>query len=291
MAGERIHDQVAERADVSGGTAGGSSAKDQVQSLTKMARILQCFSVQHRTLGLADIHARTGFPKATTHRLLASMKEIGFIEQARGRDRYRLGLKLFELGSMFLANLDLHREAQPYVDGLAKLSGEVVHLCLFDGLHAVYVDRKELDSGPSSLIMTIEGAPCYCTGVGKAILAFRDLATFDQVVAAGLKRYTPSTITDPEALRRDLAETRARGYSIDRSEHQPNLQCVGAPIRDAGGSVFASISVSGPRERITDARVPVLGPLVAETAETISRALGWTPEAETPARRTGAAAG
>ena len=252
------------------------SSKDLVQSLHKMSRILQCFGTQARTLGLHDIHERTGFPKATTHRLLSSMKEIGFVEQARGRDRYRLGLRLFELGSLFLANLDLHREAQVHVERLAKISGEAVHLCIFDGLHAVFVDRKELETGPSSVVMRIEGAPSYCTGVGKAILAFRDPETIERVIAAGLKRFTPTTITEPVALRAELAAIRERGYSIDRSEHQLNLQCVAAPIRDAGGSVFASISVSGPKDRITDGRVPVLGPLIVETADEISHALGWS---------------
>lgn len=257
-----------------------TNGKDLVQSLHKMSRILQCFGPDARTLGLNDIHERTGFPKATTHRLLSTMKEIGFIEQARGRDRYRLGLRLFEMGSLFLANLDLHREAQPHVDRLAKISGETVHLCIFDGLHAVFVDRRELESGPSSVVMTIEGAPSYCTGVGKAMLAFRGEETIERVIAAGLRRFTPTTITDPEALRADLAETRRRGYSIDRSEHQPNLQCVGAPIRDAGGSVFASVSVSGQRERVPDQRIPILGDLVMETAATISRALGYVPAPE-----------
>lgn len=257
-----------------------ANGKDLVQSLHKMSRILQCFGPDARTLSLNEIHERTGFPKATTHRLLSSMKEIGFIEQARGRDRYRLGLRLFEMGSLFLANLDLHREAQPHVDRLAKISGEAVHLCIFDGLHAVFVDRKELDSGPSSLVMTIEGAPSYCTSVGKAILAYRGDDTIERVIAAGLRRYTPTTITDPEALRADLAETRRRGYSIDRSEHQPNRQCVGAPIRDAGGSVFASISVSGLRDRVPEQRIPILGDLVMDTAATISKALGWAPGAE-----------
>jgi DNA-binding IclR family transcriptional regulator len=272
---------ILQREPMGGSPPGDSgSSKDLVQSLHKMSRILACFGAQNPTLGLQDIHERTGFPKATTHRLLSTMKEIGFVEQARGRDRYRLGLKLFELGSLFLANLDLHREAQPFVDRLAKISGEVVHLCIFDGLDAVFVDRKELESGPSTMVMTIEGAPSYCTGVGKAILAFRGEDAIARVIAAGLKRYTPTTITDGAALRADLHAIRERGYSIDRSEHQLNLQCVGAPIRDAGGSVFASISVSGPGERITAARIPVLGPLVVETADQISRALGWARTAE-----------
>jgi DNA-binding IclR family transcriptional regulator len=249
--------------------------KDVVNAVGKVGRLLACFSSHDRSLTLTALQARTGFPKATTHRLLSSLKELGFIEQDRDRDRYRLGLKLFELGSLYLANLDLHRVAQPLTDRLSKLSGEAVHLCIFDGQLAVFVNRKELESGPHSLIMTIEGAPAYCTGVGKAILAFQDEATIDRVVAAGLKPFTASTIVDADALRSDLAKTRDRGFSIDNCEHQTNVRCVAAPIRNASGAVFASISVTGPPERMSDARLPVLAELVVETADTISERLGW----------------
>lgn len=249
--------------------------KDVVNAVGKIGRLLACFSSQDRALTLTALQARTGFPKATTHRLLTSLKELGFIEQGRDRDQYRLGLKLFELGSLYLANLDLHRVAQPMADQLSKLSGEAVHLCIFDGQLAVFVDRKELESGPSSLIMTIEGAPIYCTGVGKAILAYQDDATLDRIVAAGLKRFTPSTIVDANALRADLADTRDRGYAVDNCEHQLTVRCVAAPILNASGSVFASISVTGPPERMSNARLPVLAELVVETARTISVRLGW----------------
>jgi len=252
-------------------------SKDLVHSLHKMARILQCFSKHDRTLTLSAIQARTGFPKATTHRLLATMREIGFVEQDRDRDRYRLGLRLFELGSLYLANMDLHREAQGQVERLAKISGETVHLCIFDGLLAVFVDRKEMDTAPSSLVMTIEGAPVYCTGVGKAILAFQDEATVARVIEAGLRPFTENTITDPDRLRRELAEIRRRGYSVDESEHQRNLRCVAAPIRNASGVVYASISVSGPADRVTPPRVPVLAELVVDAAREISGRLGWRP--------------
>jgi DNA-binding IclR family transcriptional regulator len=257
-----------------------ANRKDVVNALGKAGRLLACFSARDRSLSLAVLQERTGYPKATVHRLLSSLKELGFVEQDRGRDSYRLGLKLFELGSLYLANLDLHREAQPLADRLAKLSGETVHLCIFDGQLAVFVDRKELESGPSSLVMRIEGAPTYCTGVGKAILAFQDPDTIGRVVETGLKRFTDRTLTDPAALRADLEQTRLRGFAIDDSEHQAGRRCVAAPIRNASGKVFASISVTGPAERLGDARIAVLAELVVSTADEISRRLGWPGERE-----------
>ena len=85
---------------------------ESLKSLTKVSRVLDCFTTSHRALSLAEICARTGYPRSTTHRLLAAMREVGFIEQDRERDFYRLGLRLFELGNTVLANLELHREGR-----------------------------------------------------------------------------------------------------------------------------------------------------------------------------------
>lgn len=253
-----------------------SEPANGVNALRRMGAILDCFSKVARTLTLGDIARRTGLPKPTVHRLLLTMREIGFVEQDRERDRYRLGLRLFQLGSTVVANLDLHREAQAHVERLARISGETVHLCIFDGQLAVFVDRKEMDAGPLAMITSIEGAPAYCTGVGKAILAFQPEEVVERVAALGLRRFTENTITDREPLLAELAAIRARGWALDDGEHQHGLRCVAAPIRNAGGRVFASISVSAPMMRIPDRRLPVLAEVVTDTAAQISRQLGWS---------------
>src|SRR5215831_18613714 len=99
--------------------------EDVVKSLVKVVAILDAFSTTRRSMSLAEISAATGFPHSTTHRLAASMREVGLLDQDRHRDRYRLGLKLFELGNVVLANMDLHREARPIVDALSRISGHL----------------------------------------------------------------------------------------------------------------------------------------------------------------------
>jgi DNA-binding IclR family transcriptional regulator len=246
-----------------------------LKTLVKVVRILDMFSRTARALSLAEICQRSGYPKSTTHRLLSSMREAGLLDQDRNRDTYRLGLKLYELGNTVLANMDLPREARPYVEALGRLTDQVVHLAVFDGSHAVVIGKSESQTDATSSFL--ESAPAHCTSVGKAILAFLPKAAVETFLSAGLESFTDTTVTDPAAFREELELTRSRGYSIDQAEHQPGLHCVGAPIRDLSGRVFAAISVSGPAWKMPLSDVGRVAKIVIHHADAISRALGYQP--------------
>jgi DNA-binding IclR family transcriptional regulator len=263
-----------------GGRAPPKREDPALKSVRKVVDVLECFSRVERHLSLAEIARKTGLPKPTAHRVLASLREVGFIEQDGERESYRLGIRLFTLGSTVLANMDLHREATPFVEQLTRLSGEGVHLCVFDGTQMVTVDHREADGRSVDSVTTITGSPAYCTGVGKAALAFQSAEAIAQVVRAGLKRFTRNTITVPERLSEELAKIRRRGYAVDNAEHQPGVRCVAAPIRNASGEVFAAISVSGRAVRVTDDRIDALAELVMDAAEHISRQLGYRAQTE-----------
>jgi DNA-binding IclR family transcriptional regulator len=242
---------------------------DTLKSLGKIVRILECFSTTDRTLSVAEVCERTEYPRSTTHRLLASLKEVGLLDQDRHRDRYRLGIKLFELGNIVLANMDLHREARPYVEQLGKVTGQLVHLAVFDGRQAIVIHRSDPSDSATPLTF-VESAPVHCTGVGKAILAFQPAAMVDKLIAAGLRGYTDATITSGPALRAELARISKRGYSVDEGEHQPGLRCIGAPIRDQHGRVFAAVSISGSAWKIPADQTEALSKIVTHTAKSIS---------------------
>ncbi len=252
-------------------------ADEGLKSLTKVVRVLDAFSTVDRALSLADIGQRTGFPKSTAHRLLAAMREAGLLDQDRERDRYRLGMKLFELGNIVLANMELHREARPFVDALTRQSGQAVHLAVFDGQRALVIHRADASPEKGQPTAMIEQAPVHCTSVGKVILAYQSEATVERVIAAGLARFTDSTITDPRVLREQLNEIRGRGYAIDEGEHQPGLRCVGAPIRDQSGRVVAAISITGPFWRLPQSEIDGLAKVAMHSANAISLALGYRP--------------
>jgi DNA-binding IclR family transcriptional regulator len=188
------------------------------------------------------------------------------------RDRYRLGLKLFELGNVVLSNMELHREARPYAEQLGRLTGQLVHLAVFDGRQAVVIHRSD-PSDHATPLTHIENAPVHCTSVGKAILAFQPPPVIDRLITAGLRRYTDTTITTGPGLLAELARVRERGFAVDEAEHQPGLRCVGAPIRDQSGRVFAAVSVSGPAWKIPIGEIESISKMVMHCAASISARL------------------
>lgn len=249
------------------------SSEEHLKSLVKIVKVLECFSVTDRALSLAEICERTGFPRSTTHRLLASLREVGFLEQGKERDRYRLGLKLFELGNTALSSFDIHREAAGIVESLRRLAGQVVHLAMFDGFRAVVIRRADPTPENSMPSMFLENAPAHCTSVGKAMLAWQSEEVFERLVEAGLEKFTPDTISEPGALREELARIRERGYAVDDGEHRPGLRCIGAPIRNHQGQVIAGISISGPAWQLPKENVPELAKVVVFHANQISENL------------------
>lgn len=246
----------------------GRSTDEAVKSLLKVVAILEAFSTSRRSMSLAEIAGETGFPRSTAHRLAASMRDLGLLDQDLHRDRYRLGIKLFELGNTALANMDLHREARPLVDTLNKISGHRANLAVFDGRQAIVTHRVSADSGMQ--LTMIEAAPIHCTSTGKAILAFQAAAKIDEIIAGGLERFTDATITSGRKLKSELKAIRERGYSVDEGEHQPGVRCIGAPIRDRAGRVIAGLSISSPSRRLAKAEVPRLAKIVMHHARLIS---------------------
>ena len=249
--------------------------KSRIQSIGKMLGVLTSFSTQHRKLTLGQISVATGLPRPTAHRMLSALREVGFIEQEPRGGTYSLGIRLFELGSLALANTDLLREARPFMDRLSRLAGETAHLGVFNGFEVIVVERE--DPGERSVhgMQPSESCPSYCTGVGKAVLGFQPPEVLDRVIGQGLKPYTGNTLTEPQRLREEMARIRKQGYALDDCEHQLWVRCVAAPIRNATGQVFAALSVTGPADRMTLMRLEQLAPLLMQTADSVSRQLGY----------------
>lgn len=251
-----------------------------VKSFQKILTILECFSTVDRSLSVSELAERSALPQSTTHRLVASLRQIGLLDQDGNRSEYRLGLKLFELGNTMLINMDIHIEARAHVEMLGLEVGEDVHLCVFDGWRMTYVDRVSGGrSGNQNSTIVVEFSPCHCTGVGKAVLAHQPANMVDRIIRLGLPAYTHNTITDPQVLRTELETIRARGYSLDLGEVEAGVHCVAASIRNASGKVIAAISISGPAKRLPEERLHALAPLVIKHANLISARLGYDANA------------
>lgn len=251
---------------------------DNLKSLSKMMAILECFSTVDRRFAVAEVAVRTGIPRGIVHRIMRTMRDLGLVDQDRDRDQYRLGMKLFELGTTVLANMDLHREATVAVEALTRASGETVHLSVFDGKNSTVINLSDPEGNRVNTLFVLESSPAHATASGKVALAFQSLAAIERFMARGLPRITPRTFTDPQALRDELAAIRTRGYAVDNEELAPQVRCVGAPIRNASGSVFAAISISGQSHRFTAERVAAYADLTRHHALAISLQLGFRPE-------------
>lgn len=260
-------------------------SQDSLKSIVKMMAIIDCFSTLERKLSVAEIAKKTKMPRGTAHRIIRTMRELGLMEQERQRDHYRLGMKLFEIGTTVLANMDLHREAKSSVEALTRVSGETVHLSVFDGVNSTVINRTDPEGNRVNTLFVLESSPAHATSSGKAALAFQPQSTVDKLISLGLRRIAPNTITDPKVLLAELETIRERGYAIDNEELSPGTKCVGAPIRNASGRVFASISVSGPARRFTPARIEAFSDLVKHYADAVSEQLGYRPNEQEEAEK------
>ena len=217
-----------------------------------------------------------GFPKSSVHSILETLETEGLLEKNAETNKYHLGLKLIELGNRAQLNLDICKIAHPYLKSLNSLTDETVHLTVLDKDEVLYVDCIESQQWLRTYSVIGVRAPLYCTAVGKAIMANLDYKDVKHIVEEkGLPKITENTITTEEALLVELESIRTKGYAIDNMEHEDQLVCIGAPIRNSKGEAFASISVSGPASRADMSAIDELGTKVMEATREISWKLGY----------------
>lgn len=241
----------------------------------KMLAILDAFIGSQGTVGLAELAVRTGLPKPTCHRLLAILEDWGGVERTADR-RYRLALKIFELGGVVQNRLRVREAALPFMQDLVVSTREIVNLARLEGHDVLYLERlaghRALGRCPSRLAGRM---PASCTGIGKAILAFSAAEAVDAVLASGLPALTSYSITDADRFRAALAEIRRTGVAYDYQESRLGLACVAAPIFGPRGEVVAGLSVAGGTERLD---VTAVTPAVRTAALAVSRGLGYRPD-------------
>jgi DNA-binding IclR family transcriptional regulator len=206
---------------------------------------------------------------------MVNLDAAGLVERNPRTGRYRLGLRIFELGGLVMQQMNLWDEALPFLEGLVHDTGETGHLAVLDGGEAIYIERVEARRALRVPSAIGRGYPAHATNLGKVLLADLAPEQVEQIVAErGLAAYTPHTITDPEGLAAELERIRAVGYAVDNEEYDEGLRCIGAPVRDHSGHVVAALGIGGPVTRITPDRVDELAELVMTAARGLSRRLG-----------------
>src|SRR5579859_6294249 len=251
--------------------------KTRLSSVANALRLMKAFSGEDTEIGISALAQRLGLAKSTVHRLAATLITEGMLEQDRESGKYRLGLALFELGALVRRKMDVTNEARPFLKALRDSTGETIHLAVLDHASVLYINKMESRQA-IRMSSDIGGrAPAYCTADGKALLAFQPEELLAQMHKTGFPSRTPNTITDPVALRRDLAATRARGYAIDNEESELGMRSVAAPIHTHSGAVIASLSIAGPTHRVSKKTLATYAREIVEAADAISQRLGYQP--------------
>ena len=252
----------------------------QVQVLDRALAILDTLSAQGPDLSLGELSEKLNLHKSTTHRLMMVLERHKLIERNSVNGRYRLGLKLFELGTRAVSQLDLRERARPFLEKLVLETSETVHLCLLDDSEVVYLDKVEPVRSVRMATSVGRRNPAHCTAVGKAIMAYLSDAQVEEIVRKqGMKAMTANTITSLVELKKELKVVRERGYAIDNEEIEEGVRCVGCVVRGFSGEPLAAISVSAPAFRLTKDKVKGLSQPVVAAADALSRELGFKREA------------
>jgi IclR family transcriptional regulator, pca regulon regulatory protein len=255
------------------------------QSLERGLAILSCFTPKRPVLGIADIADELGMSRSTTHRYVTTLLLLGYLEQGASR-KYRLGLRVTDLGISALNSMGLREHAQPYLEELRRRTSYTVSLAVLDGPEIIYVDRARSfrrGQGQDALdVRTGSRLPAYCTAMGKLLLA--DLPEPDQhelLASTKLTKQGPNTIKSKKALREELDEVREANFAVDDEELAKDLYSIAAPVRNEARRVAAAVDISVPSSIISLGElVDALGPHLVSTADRISARLGYRRDDE-----------
>jgi DNA-binding IclR family transcriptional regulator len=247
-------------------------------TISKVCRVLGEF--RHRpSLGVTDLARRTGLLPSDVHRILASLKFCGFVEQNPQTKTYRLGVGLMKLGLAAFQRNELREAARPL---LLRLSDEVeatAHLAIFDPQEFDIFLADQFDTSAEIPFKANFGATAaaHCTALGKAIMANIDHdVALRYLEQKGTPRTAPNTITQLAVLEAELRQTQSQGYSLDREESAGGACCVGAAIRDWTGETVGAISVSMPAQRYYRVQTADLASAVRTTAAELSQLVGYS---------------
>ena len=254
--------------------SGSSSDLGSAKAVGKTIGILE-FLAERGHASLAEICSESGLNKSTGHRFLNALRHLGYVRQVEDGS-YAPTMKLAQLGMLVSDKLDLLSEARPVIRELGRETQETIHLAAIDETHLVYLDKIESTRNLRVAMMSRIGAsaPTYCTGVGKALLAFVDEETRDHTLGGEhFERHTPNTLPDRAALEKELTRIRAAGVALDNEEHEIGVRCVAAPVLDPDGRAVAAISVSAPSVRLTDDQIPGYERLLLEATQKLAARL------------------
>jgi DNA-binding IclR family transcriptional regulator len=247
---------------------------EKVQVIDRIFDILEYLSLKRGQRGPTEIAEAVGLSKSTVHRLLSTMHERGYIDKVEDDGTYSIGIKLVEVVSTHINNLELQTEARPILNELQQATGLIVHLGILDHHEVVYVEKMDIAPNLRHYAQIGLRVPAQCSSLGKCMLSAMPGEELSAAMAhSRFEAYTQNSITSLEALREHLRQVRLQGWAMDNEEYIVGHRCIGAPIYDYRGETIAAVSASGPVTLLGEERVSEVVAQVQEAASTISRKL------------------
>lgn len=256
-------------------TGRGSESEGQVRAVTRAVAILEQFTLSRPERNLTEISAVIGLSKSTTHRLLGTLCGAEMIEFDKQTNRYRLGLKVFRLGSVVSKGMQLLKQSDVLLETLAQETDESAFLLVADGAEALCMRR--FDGSSDVRVLTLEQGAHSCFNCGSAqrvLLAHLPEEQWEDTVSRHVRRMTQYSLVGRDDLERDRREIRERGYCVAWEDVTLHACALGAPVRGVDGQVVAAVSISGIVQRFSAERLPVLIRRIMQTGDEISRRLG-----------------
>ncbi|HEY64507.1 MAG TPA: IclR family transcriptional regulator [Caldilineae bacterium] len=253
-----------------------------LQTVDRALQVLLQFDEAHPEWSAAELAQQLGLHRSIVYRILATLERRGFVTQADRRGRFRLGLKLVELGNVVLANMDLRQVAHPVMERLVRETGESAFLTVVSGDESVCVDKIDSPQ-PIRVTLTLGGrSPLHAGASNKILLAYLPPKAIDAYIAKGLEQITPDTITDPQQLKEELAQIRKQGWAYSVGELTPGVAAMAVPLRNSNGEVVAGLSIANLASRFSEDRRPMLIQKLREAADEISAQLLVWHTAQSP---------
>ena len=246
-----------------------------VRAVERALQILGCFDDEHTERGVSEIAQVVNLHKATTHRIVTTLVNYGYLERAADGQKYRLGLELADLGFKVIRRMDLRREAIPFMTRLMERWGETCDLSVFDQGNVFYIEVIQGNHALRIAAAVGMRLPAHTTASGKLFLAYRPARELDVLLNRPLIAYTNKTITSAEKLIEQLKLIRSQGYAYDDEENEEGICAVAAPIFNQDGTIVAAMSMPSPTSRMTIERVSEIVESLKEATQAISRRLGW----------------
>ncbi|TFB09232.1 IclR family transcriptional regulator [Candidatus Atribacteria bacterium MT.SAG.1] len=244
--------------------------KYPIHSVENAFSLLETLADNGFELGIAELCKKIALPKGTVHRLLGTLKNLGYIEQNPQNRKYYLTIKVFKLGTAVTDRVGLV-QIIPHMKKLSRKFNETVNLAILDRDEIIYLYSMGSDNTLKLDLKIGSNQPAYCAAVGKVLLAYlseRELDGYLQRVI--LKSYTSHTITSKEYLKKDLKLIKERGYSFVNEEYMVGISCVAVPIKNQQGKVCAGLSFSIPTVRMDKEKLPQLIDSLISTAKKIT---------------------